>query len=330
MAKTEFNRDWNVDVTDVPLTILGARPVRAGAERTLYLPTWRMFRLFRTHRPRVVVLDGWESPAFWQARILARIVGARVVLSYWSTVKTHRFSSGPVATFRGWFFRTADRVITPGKDSTDAVAAMGVDPDKITTCFVTVDVDRFKPVPARIPMQRKVGHRYLFVGQLIPRKNLTQLLDAFAEVRANDDSLTIVGSGPLSLELQQHAERLNIATSVLFLGHLDGDELVNAYASANTLVLPSTHEVWGVVANEAMAAGLSVIVSDRCGVANSIRGQNGVHTAHSMADLRTSLRAVRADPTHIPAPRQLDPQSPQALARMLSEELSRRDGHVSS
>ncbi len=169
-AATEFNRSWHVDVSGVPLTVLGARPVRAGAERVLYAPSLRLLPLFR-RRPRTVVLDGWESPIFWQARLLAMIYGARVVISYWSTRQTHRFPTGPVAVARRWFFRAAHGVITPGAGATNAVTSMGVPLERITTGFAAVDVERFSAATRakRAALPPRSGHHFLYVGELIPR-----------------------------------------------------------------------------------------------------------------------------------------------------------------
>ena len=299
MADIEPNRHWEVDVTDVPLTVLHARSVRAGVERILYAPTLRMFALFHEQKPDVVVLDGWESPAFWQARLLARRAGARVLLSYWSTAATHRFSRGPVAAFRRRFFLSADGVITPGEAAFNAVTAMGVPPNRIVTSIGTVDVQQFAAIArmAHDSSPKHSGHRFLFVGQLIPRKNVGALLEAFASIRGAQDTLTLVGSGPLENSLRTVANDL-APDAVTFCGHLDGDDLFEAYAAADTLVLPSTQDVYGLVANEALAAGLTVVISDACGVTPLIRHMPRVLTtapdAESIAVAMKASDGLRA------------------------------------
>jgi glycosyltransferase involved in cell wall biosynthesis len=67
-------------------------------------------------------------------------------------------------------------------------------------------------------------------------------------------------------------------------------------SAQHTLVLASDEEVWGLVANEALASGLNVVVSENCGVAASIKNMKGVHTAptNSLSDLSTAMRASRA------------------------------------
>jgi glycosyltransferase involved in cell wall biosynthesis len=64
---------------------------------------------------------------------------------------------------------------------------------------------------------------------------------------------------------------------VTFLGHIDYEELPTIYSRARCLVLPSMVEQWGLVVNEAVAAGLPVLLSDRCGAAADllVEGENG-------------------------------------------------------
>jgi glycosyltransferase involved in cell wall biosynthesis len=117
------------------------------------------------------------------------------------------------------------------------------------------------------------------VGQLIARKNVANAIAAFAQIRQPDDTFTIVGGGELRDALQGHALSLGLADSVVFAGQKAGEALIEEYARANTLVLPSTNEVWGLVANEALAAGLHVVISDRCGATPDIRTMQGVYVA---------------------------------------------------
>ncbi len=319
LAETESNRQWKTSMDGVPSSIVGARPIKAGAERTLYAPSLKLIALFR-QRPDVVVLDGWESPAFWEARLLAKLFGARVIMSYWSTAQTHRFSSGPIATFRGWLFRTADGVITPGAAATDAVQAMGVPESRITTVFGTVDVTRFSAGAraARARMGRRRGHHFVYVGQLIARKNVHTLLAAFASMRSTSDTLTIVGTGPLEEQLQERTHELGMGPEVSFRGHQNMDELIDTYAASDTLVLPSTEEVWGLVVNEALSAGLSVVVSDRCGVSRTVETMPAVFiTEPGLPPLSAALTQARDDAQRPDESHPITMMTPAALASHL-------------
>ena len=152
---------------------------------------------------------------------------------------------------------------------------MGIAPEKIITLFNPVDVSWFHSFARNHRTPVTSGHRYIYVGQLIERKNVATILRSFAAIRNDDDTLTIAGDGPLAQDLKILAASLGIAESVTFAGHQSQEELAKLYAASNTFILASTNEVWGLVVNEALASGLHVIVSDKCGVAEFVREMDG-------------------------------------------------------
>jgi glycosyltransferase involved in cell wall biosynthesis len=120
---------------------------------------------------------------------------------------------------------------------------------------------------------------FLFVGRLSAEKNLHRLLDAMAEYRRRAGTsawgLLLVGSGPEADSIERRAQSMRGA--VALVGFKQLAELAQIYATAAALILPSTSEPWGLVVNEAMAAGLPVLVSDRAGSASDLvfPGVNG-------------------------------------------------------
>jgi 1,2-diacylglycerol 3-alpha-glucosyltransferase len=120
---------------------------------------------------------------------------------------------------------------------------------------------------------------FLYIGRLSEEKNVDGLIDEWSNYRAAGGTwpLVIVGNGPALRDLQQRAAKSAFATDIHFAGHKGFRELPTYYAFAGCFVLPSTREPWGLVVNEAMAAGLPVIVSSRCGCAEDLLdpGKNG-------------------------------------------------------
>jgi glycosyltransferase involved in cell wall biosynthesis len=297
LADGEPNREWRVelDLDRYSVVRLHAPVLARPRETAIYAPSPQLLRLI-SQRPRAVVLDGWESPAYISALWWARRKRVPVIASYRSTQATHRFSRGPIPAARRRFFHAATAVLTAGAASTAAVKAMGVPESRIVEGFNTVDVARFADGAAavRAGLRPRPGHHFLYVGQLIPRKNVDGLIRAFAEIHDPDDTLTIVGTGPLDADLRKLAADLGVTSEVSFSGHLDGDDLVAAYAAAQTLVLPSHQEVWGLVVNEALAAGLHVVVSDRCGITGSLADEPGVTLCRDTVDaMSRAMKAVR-------------------------------------
>lgn len=323
MADSEHNRQWRVELDDrdFDVTHCRARPIYRTDDNTVYAPSLRLLAAV-TRRPRAIVIDGWESPAYIAAKLWARVLGVPVYASY-RTSGSHRFTTGPIAAVRAWFLRSSRAVLTGGVTSTADVTAMGVPRQRVVEGFNTVDIARFAEGAAharRRFVRTGGGHRFLYVGMLIRRKNVGGLIDAFAAIHESGDTLTIVGTGPMASELRAQVHGLGLDEIVQFRGHLDGDALTAAYGEADTFVLSSTVEVWGLVVNEALAAGLHVVVSEEAGVAPNITGMPGVFlvspTAQGIAHGMVTSRKNWSGPC-IDHP--ITAHTPQALASLVVE-----------
>ena len=124
----------------------------------------------------------------------------------------------------------------------------------------------------------------LFASKLQPRKHADHLLAAHAALLAQLDPstpppvLVIVGDGEQRAALEAQAHTLHIQDFVRFTGFQNQTALPTYFALASVFVLPSRHEPWGLIVNEAMAAGCPVIVSSDVGCAPDLitNGVEGV------------------------------------------------------
>ena len=134
----------------------------------------------------------------------------------------------------------------------------------------------------------------LFVGRLIPAKNLERLLAAFASVDERA-VLVLVGDGVERAKLEKQAAG---SSRIHFLGILSGADLMAWYNLADVLALPSIQEAFGAVVNEALVAGCPVAVSNRAGSAFLVgEGRNGaVFDPESVTDIVSSLNRLLAGP----------------------------------
>lgn len=269
-------RDWRISAqgpTRYAVSSLRTAAVKRGEAR--YYLGWVPRRWIV--KKDAVLLGGWESPIYWLALGQAKCAGVRAVGFYESHLQSQRHARGPLAWARARYFRSLDAVVTPGPAATDALVRMGVPPARVYEGFNAVDITKIRAARLRkTPTQRATDLiRLLFVGQLIPRKNLEAVLRALAD--RPQIRLTVVGVGPLRQQLEDFV-RLEVPdpSRVTFTGYVEGKDLPAILVDHDALVLPSTEEVWGLVVNEALAAGLRVIVSDRAGVAQSVQDHPGV------------------------------------------------------
>jgi glycosyltransferase involved in cell wall biosynthesis len=246
--------------------------------------TAALLRRTAAFRPDVVNLTGYYDPATWVLMAYCRARGIRLILSNESTA-----ADGPrnawKERFKRFLIRQFDGFFTFGTQSAQYMLGLGAAPDRIFSRRNAVDNARLSETFQRARPERAAEHarrglaryQFIFVGRLIPVKNLERLMRAFDQARTSarmgaDWGLLLLGNGLLNETLHAQAP-----AAVTFLPGVPWYEVPRYLALADVFVLPSTLEPWGLVVNEAMACGLPVLVSDRCGCAVDLvrAGENG-------------------------------------------------------
>jgi glycosyltransferase involved in cell wall biosynthesis len=139
----------------------------------------------------------------------------------------------------------------------------------------------------RIKQQYGLPSYLLYVGNLLPHKNLHRLLQAFAPIsRKSPHTLVIAGRKDPRYypPLEAEARALGVQERVRFLDYVPAADLPALYAAADVFVLPSLYEGFGLPILEAMACGTPVIAA---------------HTS-SMPEVASDA-AVLVDPHDVPA-----------------------------
>src|SRR5208283_5991708 len=177
-----------------------------------------------------------------------------------------------------------------GSCSREYAIRLGMPAETIFDGYDVVDNEHFRAGALRARASRDCAsalhclpHSYfLTCARFEPKKNLHRLIDAYAayirQIGGEPWSLVIAGDGTLRRELESRAHVLGVEERVIFKGLVNYEDLPAYYGLAKAMVHPSTTEQWGLVINEAMAAGLPVLVSARCGcVKDLVKHQvNGV------------------------------------------------------
>ena len=142
-----------------------------------------------------------------------------------------------------------------------------------------VDVEKFNPRGAT-PLRDTLASEFivLFVGRLVWRKGLLQLVKAIALLDDVNATLIVVGEGPLRWRAEVLAETLGVRDRTVFLGRVRDSELPGIYRSADVVVVPSVYgESFGIVALEAMASGRPVVASRVGGLSEVVvDGETGI------------------------------------------------------
>jgi 1,2-diacylglycerol 3-alpha-glucosyltransferase len=147
---------------------------------------------------------------------------------------------------------------------------------------------------------------FLASARFIEKKNLPTLIKAYAEYRERSEvqrnaswDLVLLGEGPLRETLNAQLSTLNLHGRVHLPGFKQYNDLPVYYALAKALVHASTTEQWGLVVNEAIASGLPVIVSERCGCVPELVQRNGFTfdpiDRHELASLLLKMASLLDD-----------------------------------
>jgi len=144
-----------------------------------------------------------------------------------------------------------------------------------------VDFDLFSPVKSDLRESYSVNTNeklLLFVGRLVPLKNLLFLIRTFAEVvrERNNVKLLIVGEGPLERQTRAWVRKLKVEEHVILMGKVPNEQLPQYYSAANIFVISSYYETFSIVISEAMSCELPVVATRVGGIPMQIKeGKNG-------------------------------------------------------
>jgi glycosyltransferase involved in cell wall biosynthesis len=199
-----------------------------------------------------------------------------------------------------WWMPRVSGIMSMGEYGDQFFLKYGADPARIYRVPYWPDYDQFARCdPARLErFFRQFGldpgrRRLVYSGRFVPQKHVHLLIDAFAEAadQRPDWDLMVVGEGHLGDELRRRVpERLR--ERFIWTGFLNQQDCNLAYHAAEVLAIPSEREPWGVVVQEAMAAGLTVIASDAVGSARELVTDNVSGRIFPVGNLEGLTRAI--------------------------------------
>lgn len=157
--------------------------------------------------------------------------------------------------------------------------------EKIYNQYLTIDTNKINRLYEKKELYREQYRKALgiseddkviiYSGRVIGIKNIDSVIKAISKINKNL-VLLITGGGELEEDLKLLAADLNVR--LIVTGFIEKQEnLFQHYFAGDALILPSLYEPWGLVVNEAMCAGLPVIVSNICGCSKDLvsEGNNG-------------------------------------------------------
>jgi glycosyltransferase involved in cell wall biosynthesis len=240
------------------------------------------------------------------AAVIVLATGRKLPILY--RAETNRITSPPGSKARDVLTKalkkSSIRCLSIGSLNDEFYESIGIPPERRFLMPYSVDNERFQLSSVGLD-KATVRRRYglgqdalvvLFVGKLVPWKRPDLLLNAVHALRRKDVQLLFVGDGSMRDSLTTLSREKSV--DARFAGFLNQSEIGATYAAADVFVLPSAHEPWGLVVNEAMNFGLPIIVSDRVGCGPDLVAHHGsglVFESDSIEDLAGCLAVVLSD-----------------------------------
>ncbi|MEA2048704.1 MAG: glycosyltransferase family 1 protein [Campylobacterota bacterium] len=234
----------------------------------------KIYRYIKKHKPDILHIS---TPG---AVGLSGLISAKLLkIPYFGTYHTDfpsyiysntgsRFAQRVARGYMKFFYRKFSGIFVRSQSYKMILQEeLGFEEKMIHTLFPGIDTHRCNPQlkddaiwqDYGIPSGSRVA---LYVGRVSVEKNIPFLLEVWQEIHKKypDVYLVLVGSGHFYAQKEKYA-----AYNIHFLGHKEGHELAQIYASSDFFCFPSVTDTLGQVVMEAMASALPVIVSDKGG-----------------------------------------------------------------
>lgn len=229
---------------------------------------WRIFCSLNRLQPDVVILCGYGVRGMLAGLFWSRICRKPSILL--SDSKADDF---PRHSFREFLKRLIicqyDSALVAGQSHRQYLNDLGIANKSIFAGYDVVGNNSFHPNKIKQLPNPSERPYLLSVSRFVPKKNLLNLIQAYADYRRRTSfpawNLVLCGDGELRPQIKQKIRDLGLESSVHLPGFLQLDDMLPYYAHAKYFIHASLQEQWGLVVNEAMAAGLPVLVSNRCG-----------------------------------------------------------------
>lgn len=269
LAENESNRDWRVYKERIKFNykVLKGLHFTLKNERFVHLNFGLSYYLSKRNYD-VIVITGWDQLASYEAFLWAKIFGKKVAFFGESTLRDKRAKNKAFEKIKRFLVRNGDVFIPAGNAAAEYYKYLGAPEDRIFIAPFCADHEFFKNGYLRLKrcredIRKKKGYPsvvILYCGRMVWYKGVHYLLQAYNKLQKerNDIGLVLLGDGPEKKDYEDYVKKNNLK-NVFFEGFIHQDDLPEYYIVSDIFVLPSLSDTWGLVVNEAMAFGLSVI-----------------------------------------------------------------------
>ena len=228
----------------------------------LYYPN--LISILKKKKIDQILILGWNKLIFWQAIIFSILNYCKIYLRAENNLEHSQsiIKKFIKLIFFRLFFKIFDKIFYIGYLNKQFYLKYGLKKKKLIFCPYSVN-NFFFQNKKKVIKKNKLS--FIFVGKFIPRKNISLIIDVANKLKTHGKLIfNLIGNGPLFSDIKKLKKKLRLK-NVKLHGYKNQYQISKLYKKNDILILPSAYETWGLVVNEAMAAGLPCIVSNKVG-----------------------------------------------------------------
>lgn len=280
LARHEAEYAWQAQVEELPFKVISVIEKQQLEEVSFTQLLRQLYAVLSQLNPDIIVIAGYARPAML-ATLLWCLGNQKPSVLLSETKKDDATRSWWSEMLKKLILKHYKSALVGGQPQKRYLTELGMPAEAIFLGYNVVGNESYHPKKIKslpLPVERPY---FLAINRFVPKKNLLFLISAYAAYRqttgANAWDLVLCGEGVLRPQIEQKIAELDLKNVVHLPGFLQQDELLPYFAHAKCFIHASIQEQWGLVVNEAMAAGLPVLVSNRCGCFEDlvIEGVNG-------------------------------------------------------
>lgn len=232
-------------------------------------------KVLNEEKPDLIIVSGF-SPATMKVYFRKLIKGTPYIIWNGSIPKAgdNQFSLRKLQ--RKLLCKQASAFVSYGHLAAKYLVNSGASPDSVFVATNTVDTSFFSRETElcrlryeKTPVSDAI---FLVLGYLVPRKQIHHLLECvrIVALRRDDFRVAVLGDGISKESLAEKVKEFGLEKIVTFYGFVQKKDLPDWFARSRALLFQTGYDIWGLVANEAMAAGVPVVSSVNAGATNDL------------------------------------------------------------
>jgi len=271
-TRMEPNRHWNIPPMEFRHVFMEGKTYVKKDGTTFVHNNWQVFRELKAYRPDVVITGGF-NPTMLYAFLYCQLHGVKhiPISDAWALSEQHLSTVHRI--LRKIVYGRSAAFIACSEKGKAYYGSYGLRPESVFISHYTISNELFRN--SRSFHERK--YDLLFSGQFTERKNPLFFIKVAALLarKKKDLQVLLLGDGPLKDTMFKALQDAGVSFD--YGGYARQEELPAHYANCRLFLFPTQYDAWGVVANEASAAGTPVLTTPSAGCADEliVDGHNG-------------------------------------------------------